>query len=188
MAKYGQVHQSSEQSYKVPDESVLILGGIQISRQNSVGHCMPKTSSFHPVVSIQYQPVMDGWTHDDSIYSYVWYSTAMCGKNKKCINITGWSRKVNTFSLITAMQPSIFFKYFTKMFWRFLRIETTLQFLTVPIQWLQPMNMLCKLSPSYNTCKNCHLRQSQLMLFLPLFSEMWKAFILSLLLSKTICA
>ena len=27
-------------------------------------------------------------------------------KMKKCINTTGWSRKVNTFSLITTMQPS----------------------------------------------------------------------------------
>ena len=49
------------------------------------------------------------------------------------------------------------------MFWRFLRIETGLQFLAVPMQ-------------------------SQLMLFLSLFNEMWKAFILSLLLSKMCCA
>jgi len=64
---------------------------------------MPKTSSLHPEVSMQYQLVTDGWTHDDSIYCA---GTAMHGKNKKCINTTGWSRKVDTFSLITAMQPS----------------------------------------------------------------------------------
>jgi len=103
MAKYGQVHQSSEQSYKVPDESVLILGGTQISRQNSVGHCMPQTSSFHPEVSMQYQLVTDGWTHDDSIYCA---STAMHGKNEKMHKHYRVVQKSDTFSLITAMQPS----------------------------------------------------------------------------------